>query len=221
MRVLSWNLYHGRALPGTGRGLLNEYAALIGSWEWDVALLQEVPPWWPALLPCDDSAMVLTSRNVGLALREAIAKRAPDAIKSNGGGANAILVRGGRIEATARRRLRVWPERRVVHGVLFTGVWVANIHSQVRPHSKTRRDNLLAAASVRRWAGDAPAIIGGDFNVTDPVVPGFERAGGRGVDHVFARHLRRARARTLERGSLSDHPPIWVEVEPIPREGDT
>ena len=37
---------------------------------------------------------VLTSRNLGLPLRRAIASRNPDLLKSNGGGANAILVRG-------------------------------------------------------------------------------------------------------------------------------
>ncbi len=37
---------------------------------------------------------MLTSRNFGLSLRRAISSRNPDLLKSNGGGANAILVRG-------------------------------------------------------------------------------------------------------------------------------
>ena len=47
MLVLIWNLFHGRSVPGAGRDLREPFAARIAGWEWDVALLQEVPPWWP------------------------------------------------------------------------------------------------------------------------------------------------------------------------------
>ena len=47
MRVLTWNLFHGRAVPDAPRELLDEFAAQLAAWAWDVALLQEVPPWWP------------------------------------------------------------------------------------------------------------------------------------------------------------------------------
>ena len=47
MRVLTWNLFHGRSVPETPRSLLPEFTDEIAGWEWDVALLQEVPPWWP------------------------------------------------------------------------------------------------------------------------------------------------------------------------------
>src|SRR5688572_13501753 len=50
LRVLTWNLFHGRARPPAGRPLLNEFARALAGWDWDVALLQEVPPWWPPLL---------------------------------------------------------------------------------------------------------------------------------------------------------------------------
>ena len=69
MRVLSWNLYHGRDFPpepalftlrsrllGTtergathvqvNRPLLDEFARVLDGLEWDVALLQEAPPRW-------------------------------------------------------------------------------------------------------------------------------------------------------------------------------
>ena len=46
-RVLTWNLFHGRSVPGARRSLLDEFAARLAEWEWDVALLQEVAPWWP------------------------------------------------------------------------------------------------------------------------------------------------------------------------------
>jgi hypothetical protein len=50
MRVLTWDLFHGRFLPPVNRDLSNEFTALIAGWDWDVALLQEVPPWWPGVL---------------------------------------------------------------------------------------------------------------------------------------------------------------------------
>ena len=117
--VLTWNLLHGRAVPRAGRDLFDEFAAALGGWNWDLALLQEVPPWWPAALARDGwtpiSGSVLTSRNALLALRRAVAIRWPDVIKSNGGGANAILVRGERIVEHRAQRLCSLPERRWMH----------------------------------------------------------------------------------------------------------
>jgi endonuclease/exonuclease/phosphatase family metal-dependent hydrolase len=126
VRVVSWNLFHGRAVPPAGRPLLHEFASALAGWEWDVALLQEVPPWWPPLLAhaCGAEAVVArTSRNAGLVLRRVVASRRPDLLKSNGGGCNAILVRPPlRIDAHATRRLRIRPERRVLHAVRVGGL---------------------------------------------------------------------------------------------------
>lgn len=215
MRILTWNLYHGRAEPPAGRDLFDEFAEALAGWDWDVALLQEVPPWWPAPLgrACGASArMALTSRNELLPLRRWAAVRWPDVIKSGGGGCNAILVRGPRIVEHRRLRLRWRPERRVVHGVrLDGGLWVANIHAQVRPHSETRKDLARAGAAVREWAGAAPAILGGDCNVEDPAIEGFDHLGGRGVDHVLGRGVEATGRREVPpRGPLSDHPPVIV-----------
>src|SRR4051812_7745907 len=216
MRVLTWNLFHGRAVPPAGRSLQHEFATALARWDWDVALLQEVPPWWPPLLAAEHD-VALTSRNALLPLRRALATRRPDLMRSGGGSANAILVRGDEhIAARAHRRLRLWPERRVVHAVRLepSGVWVANLHAQVHSEVRARADAEEAAAAVRRWAGDdAPAVLGGDFNVRRPGASGFTPAGGHGVDHVLVRHLRPAGpARVLERGPLSDHAPVLVEL---------
>jgi len=50
LRLLTWNLFHGRAKPDIPSSLLSAFAERLASWEWDVALLQEVPPWWPVPL---------------------------------------------------------------------------------------------------------------------------------------------------------------------------
>ena len=215
--VLSWNLFHGRALPAAGRALTAEFAAALASWEWDVALLQEVPPWWPPLLARAagaTSATALTSRNELPALRRAVAVRAPDLIKSEGGGANAILVRGEAIAEHREHVLRWWPERRVVHAVrLAGGTWVANLHAQVHSEVHAQADVTRAAAMARSWAGDAPVILGGDTNTRTPVADGFTSAGGHKVDHVLVRGLpATGKARTLPHGRLSDHAPVLAEV---------
>ena len=218
MRVLTWNLLHGRAVPPAGRELFGEFADALAGWKCDVALLQEVPPWWPALLADRlgaDQRLVLTSRNALLPARRAIATRWPDVIKSNGGGANAILVRGDAAAEHRIRRLCLWPERRWVHAVRLhdSGVWVANVHG-----GGAFRDAQRAAETALRWAGDAPVVLGGDFNIRNLSLAGFDCAGGYGVDLVFARgfSVDRAGAAVLDRGQLSDHAPVAVTIDAAP-----
>ena len=215
-RVLTWNLKHGRAVPSAGRELFDEFARALAEWEWDAALLQEVPPWWPADLGARLDAtqrLVLTSRNSVLPVRRAIARRWPDVIKSNGGGANAILVRGDGIVEHRVRRLCVWPERRWVHGVRLqgAGIWVANLHG-----GGPLRDATIAAESALRWAGEAPVILGGDFNIRRLKLDGLACAGGHDVDYVFVRGFTAAAAEVLDRGRLSDHAPVAVTVASAP-----
>jgi endonuclease/exonuclease/phosphatase family metal-dependent hydrolase len=217
LRVVTWNVFHGRALPPRNEHLLDAFAARLAGWDWDVALLQEVPPWWPAPLAAAAGAQqrcALTSRNALLPLRRALAHRRPELLKSNGGGANAILVRG-EITAHARRRLCLLPERRVVHAVRDgEGRWFANLHATVHHDGRARRDVALARATTLRWADGAPLVLGGDLNVRDPQLPGFVHLGGRNVDHVFARGLASEGivVERLDRGELSDHAPVRVTL---------
>lgn len=216
LRVLTWNLLHGRSVPGAGHDLFDEFCAALGAWEWDVALLQEVPPWWPPALGARlgaDQRSVLTSRNALLPLRRAIAVRWPDLIKSNGGGCNAILVRGDAVAQHRRQRLCLWPERRWVHAVrlLRAGLWVANVHA-----GGPMRDAARATFSALRWSLGAPLVLGGDFNIRGLVLDGLDYAGGHEVDHVFVRDLRPVASEVLERGRLSDHAPVRVTIDSGP-----
>jgi endonuclease/exonuclease/phosphatase family metal-dependent hydrolase len=217
VRVLTWNLYHGRSRPAAERSRLGDFAHALAGWEWDVALLQEVPPWWPPALAAAAGAEQrtrLTSRNALLGARRAIAVRDPDAIKANGGGANAILVRGQGIAEHREQRLTLWPERRWAHGVrLADGTWVVNLHASTHPDDRTRADCARAGAAALAWAGGAPLVLGGDLNLRRPQLPGFAHAAGHYVDHVLVRGLAAAGpAEVLERGALSDHAPVAVAL---------
>jgi endonuclease/exonuclease/phosphatase family metal-dependent hydrolase len=220
LRVLTWNLMHGRSIAPARRDLFADFAAALERWQWDVALLQEVPPWWPAALAQrlgSAAAMVLTSRNFGLPVRRAVAVRWPDLIKSNGGGCNAVLANGFAIAERRALRLSVTPERRWLLGVRLTGpgeLWVGNLHANGRPPGAAADETRRAGAAMLGWAAAAmPVVLGGDFNLRSPAVDGYTAAGGYRVDHVFVRGLQvTGGPLILERGSLSDHAPVLVAV---------
>jgi endonuclease/exonuclease/phosphatase family metal-dependent hydrolase len=211
--ILTWNLKHGRAEPAAGHDLLPDFSGALAGWPWDIALLQEVPPWWPQPLAAATGATVrhvLTSRNLGLPVRRALARRRPDLMKSNGGGANAILVRAPATVTDHRERLLCrLPERRRVHAVrLEGGLWVGNLHATAHHAGAAQRDSATAAAVVTAWAVAAPCILGGDFNLRRLSLDGFTHAGGHDVDHVFVRGLEPVSVDVLDRGRLSDHAPV-------------
>jgi endonuclease/exonuclease/phosphatase family metal-dependent hydrolase len=139
MRVLSWNLYHGRDFPPdealftlrsrllrvternethvqVNRVLREEFAGWIGGEEWDVAMLQEAPPlWFRHFGRRTESSGVraLTSRNVVPGLQRLAANVNPDLIASWEGGSNQLLVRApGRILEHRKLTLTRKPERR-------------------------------------------------------------------------------------------------------------
>ena len=225
MRVLTWNLFHGRSVPPSGRDLSAAFATRLAEWDWDVALLQEVPPWWPPLLARAAEAearVALTSRNAGLAIRRALGRRRPDLMKSNAGGSNAVLSRVGIREHRAIR-LRTRPERRVAQLVrLPSGICVANYHGSARARlAEDELEQLWQRALA--FAGKAPLILGGDLNLRSPgaPAPGVAHVASRDVDHLFAHRLRASRvpytpARRLELDGrsveLSDHPPLAVAL---------
>jgi endonuclease/exonuclease/phosphatase family metal-dependent hydrolase len=194
-----------------------EFCRALAGWSWDVALLQEVPPWWPSQLGEASGAqarMALTSRNSCLPLRRAVASRNPDLLAAAGGGCNAILVRGAAISEHRVHELTRRPERRVMHGVrLAGGDWIVNLHASTHPPEQRRADLLGAAATALEWAGAAPLVFGGDLNSTQPAMPGLRHIAGHHVDHFFTEGRPAASEQeVLDAGSLSDHQPLRVDV---------
>ena len=207
-------------MPAAGRPLAAEFARTLAGWRWDVALLQEVLPWWPGELGRASGAsarMALTSRNVLPPLQRLVTEGRPDLFKSWSGGCNAILVRGQEIREHRVRQLRLVPERRVAHGVLLgDGTWVTNLHAQAHAERLAQADLDLAAEATTQWAAGAPTVLGGDLNLRGaPTAFGYRHLAGHSVDHVLARGLTVAEGgRTLDRGSLSDHAPVSVVLAP-------
>jgi endonuclease/exonuclease/phosphatase family metal-dependent hydrolase len=202
--------------------MLEDFSRALAGWEWDVALLQEVPPWWPEplarRLDCEQVS-VRTSRNSLLPVRRFVAVRWPDLIKSNGGGANAILARADRIVEHRSVRLCRAPERRWAHGVqLGYGLWLVNLHATAHAPERARRDVSFAARAARTWAGDLPLVFGGDFNLGVPDVEGLRSVADSDVDHILIGDRLRAvgPAQTLDRGTLSDHLPLAVTLDVAP-----
>jgi endonuclease/exonuclease/phosphatase family metal-dependent hydrolase len=142
MRVLSWNLYHGRDFPPdpalftlrsrllrrternathvqVNRPLLEEFMRVLDGLDWDVALLQEAPPrWFGELLRRTGSVGVraLTSRNVCPPVQGVLADWNPDLIASWEGGSNQLFARpGGRIIEHRELTIARRPERRRMH----------------------------------------------------------------------------------------------------------
>jgi endonuclease/exonuclease/phosphatase family metal-dependent hydrolase len=230
--AIGWNLFHGRDFPPdsalltwrsrllrtsernathiqVNRNLLPEFARVLATAAWDVALLQECPPRFADALAraCGAEAhRVLTSRNTLAPLRTFAARLNPDLIASGEGGSNLTLVRtsgplGG---ITARKDLTIHegnPERRAMAlTCTASGVCIANLHAtNDYPHLATE-DVLLAAATATEWAGGAPLVFGGDLNLRPAETPGafdelrerFGLVGPTGpdrIDHLLVRGL--------------------------------
>ena len=231
--VLCWNLFHGRDFPPdaklrtwrsrllriderndthvqVNRDLTPEFATLLSSAAWDVAMLQECPPRFAAPLARASGAeyhRVFTSRNELGFWRAALARQNPDLMASGEGGSNSTLVRvPGKLGGIAERReLTIHegePERR---SMAFTrtasGVCVANLHATNDRPAQAAADVFKGARAASEWAGDAPLIFGGDLNLRPAENPEvFERlasefglasptTGKKKIDHVLVRGL--------------------------------
>ncbi|HEY6778466.1 MAG TPA: endonuclease/exonuclease/phosphatase family protein [Thermoleophilaceae bacterium] len=261
IRVLSWNLYHGRDFPPdpalltwrsrllrvTERGathaqvnrpLLEEFARLLGGFEWDLALLQEAPPRWfrPLTRRLGASgALARTSRNLLPAVQWRLADLNPDLLASCDGGSNQLLVRG-RVGEVRRMMLARRPERRKMLWArveLPEGrISVANVHASAGLPLKAAAEVERAAERAVRWADGDPLVFGGDLNLrprrdSEPFVRLRERfdlgdpTDRDAIDHLLVRGLdvverpRRLPPESREvtepdgrRLRLSDHAPV-------------
>ena len=241
LRVLSWNLFHGRDSPPdpelftwrsrllrvsernathaqVNRDLLAEFATVLDTAGWDVALLQEAPPRWAGPLGsrCDaEPHRVLTSRNSLAPLRSLLGRLNPDLIASGEGGSNLTLVRRASGRILDRRELELRSpgvaERRAM---AFTRVrlraagageiCVANLHASAgRIRRELAEEELrLAAERAVAWADGAPLILGGDLNVRPRDSRIYEELASRhrltgptgpaALDHVLVRGLETA-----------------------------
>jgi len=230
--ALSWNLFHGRDHPPdpklrtwrsrllrfdernethvqVNRDLTGEFATLLSSWEWDVALLQECPPRFaePLARACGaEWHRALTSRNSLGPLRTLLARQNPDLIASGEGGSNLTLVRvPGKLGGIAERReIAIHegePERRsMAFARTASGVCVANLHATAHWPQLAAEDVVKAARAALEWAGASPLVFGGDFNLRPGKQPRvFERlreefglappTAPEAIDHILCRGL--------------------------------
>ena len=72
----------------------------------------------------------------------------------------------------------------MMHGVrLQSGAWVVNLHASTRGAAgepQTRAESLQAAGTALGWAGGAPLVLGGDFNLRGtPELPGLRHVAGQ------------------------------------------
>ncbi len=224
----TWNLYHGRTKPPSGRTYLERMVRLVTEGA-DLVGLQEVPVWgltrlhgWSGM-----AAFGAIARPPRLgAFGRRLTERAPDVFRSAfSGQANALLVRAplralGEPRVVELRRRGVL-ERRVCQLVRLraerANMLVANFHATAHVEVLAREEVAQVAKAV---AGEEPAIVCGDFNVRGQGLPGFSPP-LPGIDQVLVRGLELARGpqawrrerRALDGVLLSDHAPVEAEVQ--------
>jgi len=260
IRVLSWNIFHGRDNPPNpdlftwrsrmlrvverdathkqvNRALREEFAEVLGAFEWDVALLQEAPPHWLSPLAqragASGAALALTARNSLAPLRRWLAERNPDLLGAHEGGSNQVIVRSP-WSITEVRRLTIArsPERRRMLWLRLSGpkgarLTIANVHLTSWNSPKAGSEAIHAVERAVTWAGEDPLVFGGDLNAPDtyrelcqrfglvpqPPAMTIEHVLGRGLEVLDPPRSLPPEARELRAGGgrllrLSDHPPI-------------
>ena len=232
--IRTWNLYHGRTHPKTGRTYLERMVRLVSMDAPDVVALQEVPLWalgrlerwsgmrvvWAVAVPnllgpvarfltdLDPVRMRLTlaGQANALLLNPRFGVGHHDTLVLNPDVPRLEWIRGGR-------------QRRVCQAVEVEvggrALAVANLHATNRA-AVARVEAEMAADFL---AGAPQCILCGDFNVHAYAVPGFSPP-IEGIDQILVRGLGLERdpapwpatRRHVEGRLLSDHAPVEAEV---------
>ena len=232
--IRTWNLYHGRTHPKTGRTYLERMVRLISMDAPDIVALQEVPLWalgrlegWSGMR----AVWAVAVPNLLGPVARFLTDLDPVRMKFTlAGQANAMLL-SHRFERVSDRTLVLNPDvprlewirggrqRRVCQAVdlLVDGrpLTVANLHA-TNNAVRARVDVGLAADFL---TASGQCILCGDFNVPTFAVPDFSPP-IEGIDQILVRGL------DLERGPrpwplkrrrsdgrlLSDHAPVEAEI---------
>jgi endonuclease/exonuclease/phosphatase family metal-dependent hydrolase len=226
--VRTWNLFHGRTKPPSGRTYLERMIRLIVEGDPDVVALQEVPVWALRRLPAwsgmETAAGVARPGRLG-GLGRRLTQLAPDVFRSLfNGQANALLFGRDVRAVEAPRTVEIKPrdvlERRVCQLVRVSvgerTLLLANLHATAHVPELARAELGRVAEHV---AGHEPAIVCGDFNVRATGLPGFSEP-NRGIDQIIVRGLEferepapwPAERRRYEGHLLSDHPPVEAVI---------
>ena len=232
--VRTWNLYHGRTYPKTGRTYLERMVRLVSLDAPDIVALQEVPLWalgrlerWSGMQP----VWAVTVPNFLGPVARFVTDLDPVRMRFTvAGQANAVLLNPhfgvgkhdaymmnpevSRWEAmTGRRQRRVCQVVEV--GIDDRSLVVGNLHATNNP-DRAKVEVGLAAEFLRPASG---VVLCGDFNVPRFMVPDFSPPIA-GIDQILVRGLQLERGpepwpkerRRVNDHLLSDHAPVEAVI---------
>jgi endonuclease/exonuclease/phosphatase family metal-dependent hydrolase len=232
--IRTWNLYHGRTHPKTGRTYLERMVRLVSMDAPAVVALQEVPLWalgrlegWSGMR----AVWAVAVPNLLGPVARFLTDLDPGRMKLTlAGQANAILV-NPRFEVGRHETLVLNPDvprfewirggrqRRVCQAVEVEvdgrTLTVANLHAT----NKAAVARVEAGMAADFLVGAPRCMLCGDFNVPAFAIPEFSQP-IEGIDQILARGLEFEREpetwaperRRVEGRLLSDHAPVEAEV---------
>jgi endonuclease/exonuclease/phosphatase family metal-dependent hydrolase len=232
--IRTWNVYHGRTHPKTGRTYLERMVRLVSMDAPDVVALQEVPLWalgrlerWSGMR----AIWAVAVPNLLGPVARFLTDLDPVRMKLTlAGQANAILL-NSRFEVGRNETLVLNPDvprlewirggrqRRVCQAVEVEmdgrALTVANLHAT----NKAAVARVEAGMAADFLTPARQCILCGDFNVPAFPVPGFSPP-IEGIDQILVRGVELdrepepwpARRRHVEGRVLSDHAPVEAEV---------
>jgi endonuclease/exonuclease/phosphatase family metal-dependent hydrolase len=231
--VRTWNLYHGRTYPKTGRTYLERMVRLISLDAPDIVALQEVPLWslgrlerWSGM----QAIWAVTVPNFLGPVARFVTDLDPIRVRfTMAGQANAVLLNPHfdvgkhdvyvmNPEVSRWESIRGGRQRRVCQvvevGIEDRSLVVGNLHATNNPE-RAKVEVGLAAEFLREAKS---VVLCGDFNVAQFIVPDFSPPLD-GIDQILVRGLdlrgpnRWPKERRRVNGHLlSDHAPVEAVI---------